>query len=79
MHYKEQFVSKWISLFDPKNEGVITYEGYCRTLGLIPRRHDEEGDERKPQTSGSGPKPGTSSTQPESKKEEEKKPEARAE
>ncbi|TPP65712.1 60S ribosomal protein L6 [Fasciola gigantica] len=45
MHYKEQFVSKWISLFDPNNEGVITYEGYCKTLGLIPKRREEEADQ----------------------------------
>lgn len=63
MHYKEQFVSKWISLFDPKNEGVITYEGYCKTLGLIPKRHEDDGADqaRKKSPVEEGPKPTTSS------------------
>ncbi|KER27698.1 hypothetical protein T265_05325 [Opisthorchis viverrini] len=38
MNYKESFVVKWMKLFKPNEEGVITYENYCNTLGLIPRR-----------------------------------------
>ncbi|VDK32762.1 unnamed protein product, partial [Dibothriocephalus latus] len=34
MHYKESFVAKWISLFDPEGSGQITYKQYCETLGL---------------------------------------------
>ncbi|BHF83566.1 60S ribosomal protein L6 [Sparganum proliferum] len=36
MHYKESFVTKWISLFDPEGSGRITYKQYCDTLGLRP-------------------------------------------
>ncbi|CAL8068121.1 unnamed protein product [Calicophoron daubneyi] len=39
-NYKDAFVTKWIKLFDPHNSGVITFDTYCRTLGLIPRRHE---------------------------------------
>ncbi|CAH8616730.1 unnamed protein product [Schistosoma bovis] len=38
MHYKETFLHKWIELFDPEHTGFITYEQYCKTLGLIPRK-----------------------------------------
>ncbi|CAH8553503.1 unnamed protein product [Schistosoma turkestanicum] len=38
MHYKETFLQKWIELFDPEHTGLITYEQYCKTLGLIPRK-----------------------------------------
>ncbi|CAH8599378.1 unnamed protein product [Heterobilharzia americana] len=38
MHYKETFLHKWIELFDPDHNGFITYEQYCKTLGLIPRK-----------------------------------------
>ncbi|CAH8658937.1 unnamed protein product [Dicrocoelium dendriticum] len=41
MNYTEKFVTSWMKLF-PFTEGVITYEQYCNTLGLIPRKHVTE-------------------------------------
>ena len=40
MNYKDSFLDKWIKLFKPNDEGVITYEMYCKTLGLITRKPD---------------------------------------
>ncbi|VDO05088.1 unnamed protein product [Rodentolepis nana] len=34
MRYKESFVTTWTSLFDPEHTGIITYENYCKVLGL---------------------------------------------
>ncbi|TGZ74926.1 hypothetical protein CRM22_000673 [Opisthorchis felineus] len=45
MNYKESFVAKWMKLFKPNEEGVITYENYCNTLGLIPRRPESVGSD----------------------------------
>lgn len=37
MNYKDSFVTKWMTLFDADGSGTITYDEYCKTLGLIPK------------------------------------------
>lgn len=38
MNYQENFVQKWLNLFDIDHNGTISYEEYCTTLGLVPKQ-----------------------------------------
>lgn len=37
MNYKESFALKWMTLFDADDSGTISYDEYCKTLGLVPK------------------------------------------
>nr|CDS35352.1 Calcium binding EF handdomain containing protein [Hymenolepis microstoma] len=55
MKYKENFVTTWTSLFDPEHTGIITYEKYCKVLGLKQEDHPPPPPPSSPPQSETGP------------------------
>ncbi|KAA3672899.1 uncharacterized protein DEA37_0000356 [Paragonimus westermani] len=49
MNHTEKFVQSWMKLFHVEEDGFITYENYCKTLGLIPKKHETTQVESSPE------------------------------
>ncbi|KAF5401649.1 hypothetical protein PHET_04999 [Paragonimus heterotremus] len=60
MNHTEKFVQSWMKLFHVEEDGFITYENYCKTLGLIPKKHETTQVEPSPEMTVVQPEPTSS-------------------